>query len=133
MNDKHFDWRADSLPEIDAVEVVDLEEVEPLTGSDYMSAATLAPTVRVSGSAAKTIAALWRSLPAGSQARCHDPPFGLRFFLGDKLVAEASLCWMCNNVVGGTWEGTFWFEFDGEAPGSLELLAALRTEIGKPQ
>lgn len=131
MNDNHFDWRPGSLPEIDAVEVVDLEDVEPLSPSGYMSAATSAPFVRVTGNDAKVIAVLWRSVPAGSQARCHTPPFGLRFFLGEKLVAEASLCWMCNNVFGGTSEGSFWFEFDGEAPASLELLAAIRTAIGK--
>jgi len=133
VNENHLDLRPDSLPEIDAVEVVDLEDVEPLSPSGYMSAAAAAPFVRVTGNAAKTIAALWRSLPAGSQARCHIPPFGLRFFLGEKLVAEASLCWECNNVFGGTWEGTFGFEFDGEAPASRELLAAIRAAIRKPE
>jgi hypothetical protein len=132
VNVSHLDWRPDSLPEIDVVEVVDLEDVEPLSSSGYMSAAAAAPCVRVTGNAAQTIAALWRSLPPGSQARCHVPPFGLRFLLAEELVAEASVCWMCNNVVGGTWEGTFWFEFDGEAPASLELLAAIRAVIGKP-
>jgi len=127
-----LDWSPDSLPEIDAVEVVDLEEVEPFSGDEYMSAATSAPSVRVSGNAAQTIAELWRRLPAGFQARCHDPPFGLRFFLGQELVAEASLCWECNNVLGGTWEGSFWFAFDGAAPLSRELLATLRAALGKP-
>jgi hypothetical protein len=120
------------LPEIDAVEIVDLEDVEPLRPSGSMSAAAAAPFVRVTGDAAKTIAALWRSLPPGAQARCHIPPFGLRFFVGEKLVAEASLCWECNNVYGETWEGSFAFEFDGKAAPSLELLATLRTTIGKP-
>lgn len=133
MNESQLDWRPDSLPEIDTVEVVDLEDVEPLSPSGYMSAAAAAPSVRVTGNAAQAIAALWRSLPAGSQARCHVPPFGLRFFLGEKLVAEASLSWACHNVFGGTWEGSFWFEFDGEAPASVELLAALRTTSGKAE
>jgi hypothetical protein len=121
------------LPEVDAVEVVDLQDVEALSPSAYMSAAVAAPFVRLTGNAAKAIAALWRSLPSGSQARCHLPPLGLRFFLGEKLVAEASVCWECNNVYGGTWEGSFGFEFDGEAAPSRELLATLRTALGTPQ
>lgn len=132
MNAHRLNWRADSLPEIDAVEIVDLEEVEPLNGVDYMSAATRAPSLRVSGNKAQAIAELWRRLPQASQARCHIPPFGLRFFRGQELVAEASLCWECNNVMGGTWDGAFGFEFDGQAPASRELLVTLQTAVGKP-
>jgi hypothetical protein len=124
-------WRPDSLPEIDSVELVDLEDVEPQSVAGYMSAATTAPSVRVTGNTAQKIAALWRSLPPGEPARCHIPPFGLRFFLREKLLAEASICWECNNVFGGTWDGDFSFEFDGEAPSSRELLAAIRAEIGR--
>lgn len=41
---------------------------------------------------------LWRQLPGGLQARCHTPPFGLRFYQENRLLLECSICWKCNNI-----------------------------------
>ena len=89
-----------SLPDISSVEVVSLEGVEADRADQYMDNAAAAPSVRLDGDAAQRIAALWRRLPPGEQARCHTPPFGLRFRTGERVVCQASLCWECNNSSG---------------------------------
>jgi hypothetical protein len=72
------------------------------------------------------VAALWRSLPAGEQARCHTPPFGLRFWLADRKVLQASICWDCNNVYGYVGTLPIYFPFDAKAPVSVSLLMQCR-------
>jgi hypothetical protein len=48
--------------------------------------------------------------PGHTQAMCHLPIYGLRFFRGDHLVVETSICFHCNNfyvplTAGGySWE-----------------------------
>src|SRR5688572_11429846 len=80
-----------SLPSVDAVDLVDLSGVYANGVDDYMDAAADAPSVRVSGAEAERIAALWRQLPPGEQARCHVPPFGLRFYAGGRVLSRASI------------------------------------------
>jgi hypothetical protein len=120
-----------SLPPVDAVEVVDLAGVAAAGVRDYMDAAADAPSVRVSGTEAQRIAELWRELPAGEQARCHIPPFGLRFYCGGgRLVGRASICWQCNNIFGDAGGQDLFFEFDASLPGSRQLLAECERLIG---
>ncbi len=121
-----------SLPTIDAVEIVDLRgvRVNHRVVDEYMANARAAPTWRLDGSDAQRIATLWRSLPAGEQARCHIPPFGFRFFAAGHVVAEASVCWQCNNLSGTAGDRRLFFEFDSSAPPARELLAAAERATG---
>lgn len=120
-----------SLPGIDAVEVVSLRGLNPNRVSEYMAVAKDARWVRLVGSEAKRIAEMWRALPDGEQARCHVPPFGLRFFAGSKLVCEASICWQCNNIFGRAGADEDFFEFDGSLTASRELLTACEVALGE--
>jgi hypothetical protein len=124
-----------SLPEIDKVELVDLRRVEMSIASEYMAKARTAPRWSVAGDEAKLIASLFRELSAGEQMRCHVPPFGFRFFAGGKRVAEASVCWQCNNIFGTIGDQKLSFEFDGSSPVATRLLAEAQrisgiTELG---
>ena len=68
------------LPEIDAIDVVNLDCIYPDRSELYMAEAIDAPHVRVANELTQQIAELWRWLPKGEQSRCHTPPFGLRFY-----------------------------------------------------
>jgi hypothetical protein len=121
-----------SLPRIDAVDVVDLYGISAAGVDRYMTEAVDAPSVRLTGVAAERVAALWRRLPPGKQARCHTPPFGLRFYSAGRLVSQASICWECNNIFGEAGEDQVFFEFDASQPVSRDLLAECQRAIGHP-
>ena len=52
----------------------------------------------------------------GRQAHCHYPIHGLRFFRGDSLLYETSLCWVCNNYYAGSGQGYDWLGLPGGYP-----------------
>jgi len=120
-----------SLPRIDAVEVVSLRGLKPKRVIEYMAAAKEARRVRVVGAEAQRIAEMWRALPGAEQMRCHVPPFGLRFFAGNELICEASICWRCNNIFGQAGADEVFFEFDGSLAASRELLKACERALGE--
>lgn len=91
----------------------------------YMQNASDAPRVTLLGAAVLHVADLWRRLPPGDQARCHIPPYGLRFFSDDHLVCEASICWACNNIFGVADGRKIHYAFDAEHSVSQELLAEI--------
>lgn len=75
-------YAPERLAEIDAVEVVNLNELYSNQSKDYIKTAKDAQCIRVAGETAQQIAQLWRQLPPDEQMRCHIPPFGLRFYAG---------------------------------------------------
>ena len=99
-----MDYEPSLLPDIDAVELIDLKGIQLHRVKEYMRAKDT-PYVRVIGETAQQIAHLWRQLPPDQQMRCHIPPFGLRFYVGNKLLVQGSICWECNNI---------WVEENGE-------------------
>ena len=88
------------LPEIDTIEVLTLEHTSSSDASTdpflYMFSVT--SSTQVEGRVANQIADLWRTLLDHEQMLCHNPPFGLRFWMGGKLLLEASICWECFNI-----------------------------------
>jgi len=83
------------LPDIDAVDVLDLGGNFPSMSGDLIISSRI---VTVEGELAQQIAHLWRQLTPGMSARCQMPPFGLRFYVKEKLVLQASMCWECHNM-----------------------------------
>lgn len=120
-----------NLSGIVAIEVVDLAEVDADSVADYMAAARETVGVRMHGNEASALTALWSALPVAEQARCHTPPFGLRFFDVTGLVCEASLCWRCNNTFGRSGDKRFSAEFDGSSKPARDLLAACERATGR--
>lgn len=111
--------------------MVSLRGLNPNRVNEYMVAAKEARRVRLIGLEAERIAQLWRALPEAEQKRCHVPPFGLRFFAGNELVCEASVCWRCNNIFGNAGADDRFFQFDGSLASSRELLKACETALGE--
>jgi hypothetical protein len=46
--------------------------------------------------------------PGSMQAMCHYPIYGFRFYRGDKLVAETSICFKCSNFYAPRGSGYYW-------------------------
>jgi hypothetical protein len=87
-------------------------------------------TVAADSAAAERIAALWRRLPPGRQARCHNPTYELRFLAGGAVVCSGTVCWEGNNIRGASGGEPFTYEFDATSPVSGELLALVRQVAG---
>lgn len=119
-----------SLPDIDAVEIVNLRGLRPNGVDHFMALAIDSRYVRLVGRDAGRIARLWQKLPSGKQMRCHLPPFALRFYSGDRLICQASICWRCNNIFGNAGSDEVFFEFDGSCRESLELLSECEKVLG---
>ncbi len=122
------------LPSIDSVEIVSLESVDAGRVDEYMKNAADAPSITLEGADAQRIADLWRLLPPGDQARCHFPPYGLRFRYEGRVISEASICWECDNIFGVADGRHIHYAFDASHPTSTRLLAELRqfSESKKP-
>lgn len=116
-----------TLGRIDAVDVVALDAAAPVASvSEYIRSSGVVGEIRLTGEDAERIAALWRALPPGEQARCHIPPYGLRFWLSGRKLIEASICWQCDNVYGYAGNQAVHFGFDSKAPVSVSLLMQCR-------
>ena len=119
-----------SLPPVTSVDVVVLDPGAAVSRvSDFIHAAAVR-SVSIAGEAAQAIAALWQQLPPDEQARCHIPPYVLRFHSDSELDCEASICWLCNNIFGQACGEGFVYEFDAQAPASRRLLAVLQEAVG---
>jgi len=115
------DYAPSQLPDIDIVELVELSGLQPERVSDKSLR-----FVRVKKETAQKIAYLWRQLPPGEQMRCHYPPFGLRFYMGNKLVVQGSICWECNNIFAQENGENLIYEFYAQHPHSRQLFALLQ-------
>lgn len=82
------------LPGVDRVELLKLKlDNERWTG-DIEAARTLR------GEEARRVAALWRAQTYTlTLAACHNPAYAVKFYSGERLLAYASVCWACNNIL----------------------------------
>lgn len=115
-----------------AVDVVVLSSIAPSNVYEYMHFASDAPTMRIEGRDAQWVAHLWRRLPWGEQARCHTPPYGLRFFFEGNVICQGSICWHCNNIYGDVVGDQFTCGFNADTAVAEALLAELqRIAVGE--
>jgi hypothetical protein len=73
----------------------------------------------LAGDPAADLLALWAGTlrdEEGQQAHCHCPLHGLRFFSGEAILYETSLCWVCNNYFAGTGQTYLWLGLPGGYP-----------------
>ncbi len=124
------DYDPNSLPHVDAIEIVDIRRVDADRVSQYMQIAGDAPSVRVDGESARPIADAWRALMPGESARCHVPPIGLRFIVDGTVYLEASVCWRCNNLFGLCGGTEISYAFDSDSESAMRLLALAQEAIG---
>jgi len=119
-----------SLPPVEQIEVVDLRGRRATLWREFVETGVAGRGVLVEGEAVQRVAALWRALPAREPARCHIPPFGLRFRAGGGVVCQASICWACNNIYGKAGEAGWGYAFDATAGVSRELYEVLEGVMG---
>jgi hypothetical protein len=124
-----MDYQPNQLPAIDIVEIVDLKGLQPNCVSQYMQIAQDALHVSVEGETAQQIAQLWRKLPPDEPMRCHTPPFGLRFYGGNRLLVQGSVCWRCNNIFVEENGEDLGYSFDGQHEDAQQLYALLKQII----
>ena len=118
-----------SVSSADEVAVVNLDGFY-INARNFVTAAKDAPVVRVAGDEAQQIVTLWQGLPFDESARCHTPPFGLRFYAVGRLLCEASICWNCNNIYGEVSGERFFYYFNAESPSARRLLEILQIVSG---
>lgn len=129
------------LPQIDKVVILDLGDNLKGSSSKYKRIGKLSTgrdfpiyaTIEVRGGEATEIAEMWRKLPPGEAIRCHNPPYGLRFYRRGRMIAEASVCWRCNSVVTSATGHESAYNFDSSAEVSQHLLGKLRELAGRNQ
>jgi len=135
-----------SLPPCDRVEVFHLDGGGPRTATEDPSkifsglrSAGILSTQDFTGSDAEALAALWRSQTFGwdFQMLCHSPVYGFRFYTGNRLVFETTLCFHCSNFYVTVFGESGWWGFDAESPRARELLQRLQevfpASIPKPK
>ena len=69
--------------------------------------ADIAGTVTVKNAEAERLAGYFRAFkqhifpPGVGVSFCHTPPYLYRFYSGEKLLGEATVCWDCENLIVG--------------------------------
>ena len=121
-----MNYNPSQLPEIDAVEVVNLQNVLGRRADTYMEEALYAPFFQVTGKIAQDIARLWRLLPVAEQMRCHCPLFGFRFYTNYNLHLQAFVCWECNNIFIDVTDQKLFYTFDPQHLYSQKLLTLVK-------
>jgi hypothetical protein len=134
---------ASELPECDRIEVFLLDGGVQNEGGDgtfpirpYKQFSNIEKKKEIKGEEAKKLCNTWRSLTFDmwSQAMCHFPIYGLRFYQGDKLQFETSVCFGCSNFYfsrdGG---GTSWHGFRKNDDAGKTLIASLNEIIPRPE
>jgi hypothetical protein len=92
----------------------------------YLQDVEVFGTVTLEGNDLDSFFDSWGLVPQfHSGGMCHEAPYGFRFFRGEKLVHETSICWRCENfVVGDHWPFKSTLRgFDAKSPESKKLLA----------
>lgn len=126
-----------SLPKVDKVEILVLEKMLPEPTKKELlkrkhirmnewAIFWIENSLTFSNDTAQEIARLWRSLPHAQQARCHWPPYALRFFDGDQLILEGTICWTCNNIYTKSFKKEGVYTFDATHETSQQLLNLLK-------
>jgi hypothetical protein len=128
-----IDYSPNTLPNVNAVEVLDLRGKFPNRLSEYADDSQQLAGVQCDAKTVELIAASWRSLVSGQPARCHMPPFGIRFIVGSKIHLQVSICWRCHNMYGLLDGSKMTFAFDSEAPAAKTLLSLCMEVIGVEQ
>jgi hypothetical protein len=134
---------ASELPECDRIEVFLLGgDVQDKGGEGtfpirpYRQFSKIEKRRDVVGEDAKKLCVAWRSLTFDmwSQALCHLPIYGLRFYQGDKLRFETSVCFGCSNFYFSR-DGaeTSWHGFRVNDPAGKNLVESLAKIIPLPK
>jgi len=135
-----IDSQTKALSAVDMVEVFVLGDVDNSVTAGFpirpyeKSFAPILSHTRVEGTAAESLASIWRSRDfGGGGSLCHFPIYGLRFYSGGTLLCETSICWSCHNVflkVGwGDYDWVGFSDADEELLNHLQSIATLPLKV----
>ena len=106
-----------NLPAIDKVELMQYNMAEDPHDR------RIAKSIFVEKADARKIAALWRTQThAPDRSICHNPSYGVRFFVKEKELFYASVCWSCNNILFFNPDFQGGLHFDGDNKKGQQLL-----------
>ncbi len=134
---------ASELPDFDRIEVFLLSGGVQEEGGEgtfpirpYGQFSKIQKKKELRGEEAKKLCETWRSLTFDmwSQAWCHFPIYGLRFYKGEELKFETSVCFKCSNFYfpreGG---GSSWHGFRKKDAAGKDLIDSLSKIIPRPE
>ena len=133
-----YGWR---LPDADRVEISVLDEWSPTVTNGFPSKVDSVSYYRIgrqktiTGEQAKEFGTKWRSMMFwwGFSAMCHEPAYGLRFFSGQSLLLETTLCWKCSNFEVSTPLGYRFMGFDKKRPQAESFWRSLQEHLPLPE
>lgn len=133
---------ASKLPDCDRVEVFLLGGVQAKGGRGtfpirpYGQFSLIKKKRELKGDEAKKLCAAWRGMTFDlwSQALCHFPIYGLRFYQGDILKFETSVCFGCSNFYFPNGRGeSSWHGFREKDVAGKKLVESLKDIIPMPE
>jgi hypothetical protein len=92
-----------TLGQVDAVDVIALDysrAPKVRSVNEFIRSPAVIRERRLQAADAERIAALWRGLPPGEEARCHMPPFGLRFWSAGKSWSRRPCAGSATTLMG---------------------------------
>lgn len=128
------------LPKVDRIEISALTAGDASATTGFPSRADALDGVSyyridrqktIIGEEAKEFRDKWRSMTFwwGFSGACHEPAYGLRFFEGQRLVLETTLCWKCSNFEIPTPLGYRFMGFDEEKPQAKAFWKFLQEQL----
>lgn len=126
LGNKEAEAYTRNLVPVDKVELLKLKKNGDLWKGEIESTKT------VEGPEAQKIGSLWRTqtfLPYA--AICHMPGYALKFYVRDKLIVYATLCWECDNIRFQTPKLARSQGFGGRDKKGQQLLGVLRTAFAE--
>jgi hypothetical protein len=133
---------ASKLPECDRIEVFLLSGMQSKGGDGtfpirpYERFSKIEKKTEIKGEQAKKLCASWRNATFDfwSQSWCHFPIYGLRFYEGDTLHLETSVCLGCSNFYFTDIDGKIlWHGFRKKDNAGKALIANLSEIIPIPE
>lgn len=105
-----------NLPAVDRIEISQFDSDPEVRDHEVVGRKV------VEGTAARKLAALWRTQTyAPDRSACHEPSYAVRFYARGKELFYASVCWGCNNILFFAPDFIGGLHFEGESKNGERL------------
>lgn len=113
------------LPRVDKVEVSEVRWAGD-SQTKVLASATL------QGEQAEGFTRVWRNLNAGTGAGCFSPAHNVKFYSGEQLLLDSTVCFHCHNLTLPSEEGRGVINaFDASGESGQALLKAIQSALTK--
>jgi hypothetical protein len=129
------------LPEADRIEISALGKSGATATNGFPSRVAgvsvhhIGQQKTITGEQATEFRKKWTSMMFwwGFSAMCHEPAYGLRFFRGQSLLLEMTVCWKCSNFEVPTPLGYRFMGFDEKRPEAESVRRSLQEHLPLPE